>query len=55
MNESNASAASAPELLTVSHSPHIRGKSTTASIMFDVLIALTPAAVWGVYVFGTRA
>ena len=42
-------------LLTVSPSPHIRAKDTTASIMMDVLIALTPAAVWGVYVFGTRA
>jgi electron transport complex protein RnfD len=43
------------KLLTVSPSPHLRGKDTTASIMMDVIIALTPAAVWGVYVFGTRA
>lgn len=41
--------------LTVSPSPHIRGKDTTAGIMMDVLIALTPASVWGIYVFGTRA
>ena len=45
----------APGLLTVSPSPHIRGRDTTASIMFEVLIALTPATVWGIYVFGTRA
>lgn len=42
-------------LLTVSPSPHLRAKDTTASIMTDVLIALSPAAVWGVYIFGTRA
>lgn len=43
------------QLLTVSPSPHIRGKDTTASIMMDVLISLSPTAVWGIYVFGTRA
>lgn len=42
-------------LLTVSPSPHIRAKDTTSGIMMDVIIALAPAAVWGVYVFGTRA
>lgn len=42
-------------LLSVSPSPHLRGKDTTGSIMMDVIIALAPAAVWGVYVFGTRA
>ncbi len=42
-------------LLTVSPSPHIRGKDTTATIMMDVLIALTPAAIWGIYIFGARA
>lgn len=42
-------------LLTVSPSPHIRGKDTTSSVMMDVLIALAPTSVWGIYVFGTRA
>ena len=38
----------------VSVSPHIRAKNTTASIMRDVLIALTPACAMGVYAFGWR-
>ena len=41
-------------LLTVSPSPHIRGNATTRSVMADVLLALTPAAAWGVFVFGVR-
>ncbi len=41
-------------LLTVSPSPHIRGSATTRSVMADVLLALTPAAAWGVFVFGVR-
>ncbi len=41
--------------LTVSSSPHIKEGTTTASIMRDVLIALTPALLWGVYVFGLNA
>lgn len=44
-----------PELLTVCPSPHIKHKDTTATIMRDVLIALTPALLWGTYVFGSRA
>lgn len=44
-----------PELLTVSPPPHIKHTDTTASIMLDVIIALLPAAAWGVYVFGLRA
>lgn len=39
----------------VSSSPHLHARSSTASIMWDVSIALTPAALWGVYVFGSRA
>ncbi len=39
----------------VSASPHIRGKDTTATIMRDVMLALTPAALFGVYQFGLRA
>ena len=44
-----------PELLTVSPSPHIRGPENIASIMLDVILALCPAMLWGVYVFGMRA
>ena len=41
--------------LTVSSSPHIRSSETTQKIMRDVAIALTPAALFGVYNFGMRA
>ena len=44
-----------PELLTVSPSPHIKSHVTTRSIMADVLIALLPAFIWGVYMSGVRA
>jgi electron transport complex protein RnfD len=42
------------KLLTVSPSPHIRGSATTSGIMRDVLIALAPAAVASVVIFGFR-
>lgn len=35
--------------------PHIRSKETTATIMKDVMIALAPAALFGIYRFGFRA
>ena len=41
--------------LIVSSSPHIHDKTTTTDIMRDVLIALIPAAVAGVVLFGLRA
>lgn len=41
--------------LIVSNTPHIRSSVTTTSIMADVIIALTPAALMGVYYFGFRA
>ncbi len=44
-----------PEMLTVSPSPHIKSPETTATIMLDVIIALLPAFLWGVWVFGIRA
>ena len=44
-----------PLFLTVSPSPHIRNPENISSIMLDVLIALMPAFLWGVYVFGWRA
>ena len=41
--------------LTVTSSPHIRGKRTTAHIMGDVLIALSPAVVAATVLYGWRA
>lgn len=41
--------------LTVSSSPHIRSNETTQSVMKHVAIALTPAALFGIYNFGMRA
>ncbi len=42
-------------LFHVSSSPHVRGKDTTASIMYDVAIALVPATLFGIYRFGLYA
>ena len=42
-------------LLTVSPSPHIRSERTTRSIMLDVIIALCPAWIAPVIIFGWRA
>lgn len=41
--------------LTVSASPHIRGKDTTTRLMLDVVIALLPALVAGLLFQGLRA
>ncbi len=41
--------------LKQSFSPHVRGNVTARSIMLDVIIALSPALIWGVYAFGARA
>jgi electron transport complex protein RnfD len=43
------------EKLIVSTSPHIQVKDTTQSIMRDVLIALSPAAIAAVVLFGLEA
>ena len=50
-----AETADFPEMLTVSPSPHMKDTVTTPVIMRRVLIALAPAALWGVYSFGLRA
>lgn len=42
-------------LYTVSTSPHIKSKDTVSSVMRDVLIALLPAAIAGIYFFGVNA
>lgn len=41
--------------LKVTSSPHMRHEDTTRIIMLDVIIALVPALIWAVYVFGARA
>ena len=41
--------------LTISSSPHVHSPVTTQTIMRDVLIALLPATVAGVIIFGLRA
>lgn len=43
------------EMFNVSTNPHVRSKVTTQSIMRDVLIALLPASIFGVYNFGFGA
>lgn len=42
-------------MVNVSVSPHIRSGLTTSTVMRDVAIALTPALLMGVFVFGLRA
>lgn len=42
-------------ILKVSSNPHVRSKDTTARIMQYVVIALIPAAAFGVYNFGIHA
>lgn len=41
--------------LTVSASPHVRSNATTTGIMLDVIIALMPALIASVFLFGPRA
>ena len=41
--------------LAVSVSPHFRGTDTVQRVMFDVVLALIPAVIAGVYFFGARA
>lgn len=43
------------KLLKVSSNPHIRSRATTSNIMLTVVIALLPAAGFGIYNFGLRA
>ena len=43
------------ELFKVSSNPHIRSKATTNGLMLAVIIALMPAAGFGIYNFGPRA
>ena len=43
------------DFLKVTSSPHMRHEDSTRIIMLDVLIALCPALIWAVIVFGARA
>ncbi len=46
---------SLPQLLHVSPAPHIKCLDTTRALMLDVIIALMPAFLWGIFSFGWRA
>jgi electron transport complex protein RnfD len=43
------------KMLKVSASPHTRSKTTTKSIMLDVIIAMIPSLIASVVIFGLRA
>ena len=43
------------DLYKVSSNPHIRDNNTTTSIMLDVIIALIPATIFGIYNAGNNA
>jgi len=43
------------DLKTVSHSPHLLHKDSTSGIMLDVIIALLPATIVGIVLFGPKA
>ena len=43
------------KFLQMNSSPHIHSPITTSDIMFEVIIALIPALIWGIYAFGLRA
>ena len=42
-------------LFHVSTAPHIRDSITTKNIMYDVILALIPATIFGIYQFGIDA
>jgi len=43
------------QTMKISSSPHIRDKETTTNIMGQVIVALMPATIFGIYNFGIRA
>lgn len=53
--QANAEESMIPKLFTVSSSPHVHHADNSRSIMLDVVLALIPALVWGVYIYGFRA
>ena len=42
-------------LFNVSSSPHVRSRLTTGGVMYDVILALMPATVFGIYRYGMSA
>ncbi len=42
-------------MLTMTASPHVKSPETTSVIMLNVIIALLPALLWSIYIFGPRA
>lgn len=56
VTEEDDAAESAPTLsrVRVSPAPFLRTSDRTSSLMLDVIIALLPAYLWGIYTFGTR-
>lgn len=42
-------------LYHVSANPHVRDNGSTQKIMLDVIIALLPATIFGIYIFGASA
>ena len=42
-------------LLNVSSGPHVRSRLTTGGVMYDVILALLPATVFGIYHFGVTS
>ena len=43
------------KLLNVSSSPHTRSDVTTRNLMLDVVIAMIPTSLYGVWQFGVKA
>ncbi len=43
------------KVFLVASSPQIHHADSTSRIMLDVIIALIPAGIWGIYAFGSRA
>lgn len=43
------------QIYKISSSPHVRDKETTGNLMGQVIVALIPAAIMGIYNFGLRA
>ena len=41
--------------LNVQSSPHVKDRISTSAIMLDVIIAMIPAAAWGILKFGLNA
>ncbi len=43
------------KMLTMTASPHIKSSIKTKNVMGDVILALIPALIWAIYLFGLRA